>query len=40
MEADIEPDPRKSLLDVLASLEPLEDDFPPIEELPLDPVEL
>jgi antitoxin VapB len=34
----IEPTPPKSLLAVLATLSPLEDDFPPISELPLDPV--
>ena len=36
----IEPAPPRSLLAVLATLEPLEETFPPIEELPLDPVEL
>jgi antitoxin VapB len=35
----IEPAPPKSLLAVLAMLPPLEEDFPPIEELALDPVE-
>lgn len=30
----------RSLLDVLASLEALEEDFPPIEEPPLDAVDL
>jgi len=30
----IEPAPRKSLLELLASLEPLEEEFPEIEELP------
>ena len=34
----IEPAPPKSLLAVLATLSPLEDDFPPIAELALDPV--
>jgi antitoxin VapB len=34
----IEPAPPKSLLAVLATLSPLEDDFPPISELGLDPV--
>jgi antitoxin VapB len=34
----IEPAPPKSLLAVLATLSPLEDDFPPISELALDPV--
>jgi len=36
----IEPAPPRSLLQVLATLEPLDDDFPAINELPLDPVEL
>jgi len=36
----IEPAPRKSLLAVLATLEPIEDEFPPIEELPHTPVDL
>ncbi len=36
----IEPAPPVSLLAVLATLKPIEDDFPPIEELPLRPVEL
>jgi antitoxin VapB len=36
----IEPTPPKSLLAVLATLEPLDEDFPPIPELTLDPVEL
>ncbi|HEC12425.1 MAG TPA: AbrB/MazE/SpoVT family DNA-binding domain-containing protein [Acidiferrobacteraceae bacterium] len=35
----IEPVPPRSLLAVLASLEPLEEDFPPIEELPSEPVD-
>ena len=35
----IEPSPPKSLLKVLATLQPLEEDFPPILDLPLDPVE-
>ena len=35
----IEPAPPKSLLAILAMLSPLEEDFPPIPELPLDPVE-
>jgi antitoxin VapB len=34
----IEPTPPKSLLAVLSTLSPLEDDFPPIAELALDPV--
>ena len=32
----IEPAPKKSLLELLQSLEPIEDEFPPIEELPHD----
>lgn len=36
----IEPAPPKSLLAVLNSLEPLEEDFPQIEELPPEPVDL
>ncbi len=36
----IEPAPPKSLLAVLATLAPLDEDFPPIAELALDPVEL
>ena len=36
----IEPTPPKSLLAVLATLAPLDDDFPPIAELDLDPVEI
>ena len=36
----IEPTPPKSLLALLASLEPLDDEFPTIPELDLDPVEL
>lgn len=36
----IEPAPRKSLRAVLASLQPIEDEFPRIEELPHEPVEL
>jgi antitoxin VapB len=35
-----EPTPRKSLLSVLAALEPLDEDFPPIADLEPDPVEL
>src|SRR5450631_133314 len=34
----IEPTPPKSLLAVLATLSPLDDDFPPISELALGPV--
>ena len=36
----IEPAPPKSLLAVLATLTPLDEEFPPIPELALDPVEL
>ena len=36
----IELKPRPSLLALLASLEPIEDEFPPIEELPYDDVNL
>lgn len=35
----IEPAPRKSLLALLATLEPLDEDFPPIPDTPPDPVE-
>jgi antitoxin VapB len=36
----IEPAPPRSLLAVLATLAPLDEDFPPIPDLPLDPVDL
>lgn len=36
----IEPAPRKSLLAVLATLEPLDEEFPEIEDGPPDPVDL
>ena len=36
----IDPPPPKSLLAVLATLAPLDEDFPPIPELPLDSVDL
>lgn len=36
----IEPAPPKSLLAVLATLAPLDEDFPPIRDLPPDPVDL
>jgi antitoxin VapB len=36
----IEPVPPRSLLALLATLEPIDEDFPPIDELPHDPVEL
>ena len=36
----IEPVEPKSLLAVLATLQPLDEEFPPIPELPVQPVEL
>lgn len=36
----IEPVTPRSLSAVLASLEPIEEEFPPIDDLPLDPVDL
>ncbi len=36
----IEPAAPQSLLALLATLKPLDEDFPPIEELPLEPVAL
>ena len=36
----IEPAPPKSLLAILATLAPLDEEFPPIPELALDPVDL
>jgi antitoxin VapB len=36
----IEPTPPKSLLAVLATLVPLDEDFPPIPDSPLEPVDL
>ena len=36
----IEPTPPKSLIALLATLSPLDEDFPPIPELALDPVEM
>jgi antitoxin VapB len=36
----IEPTPPKSLLALLATLAPLDEDFPPIDDLAPDPVEL
>jgi antitoxin VapB len=35
----IEPAPPQSLLAVLATLEPIEEDFPPIEDLDYEPVD-
>jgi antitoxin VapB len=36
----LEPAPPKSLLSVLATLKPLEEEFPPIADAPPDPVDL
>jgi antitoxin VapB len=36
----LEPAPPRSLLAVLADLDPLEEEFPPTPELPVDPVDL
>jgi antitoxin VapB len=36
----IETAPRKSLLEVLKTLKPIEEEFPPIEELPYDEIDL
>lgn len=36
----VEAAPRTSLLDLLATWEPLEEDFPAIEDIPPEPVEL
>lgn len=36
----IEPAPSRSLLAVLAMLQPLDEAFPPTPEMPVDPVEL
>jgi antitoxin VapB len=36
----IEPTPPKSLAELLRTLEPLDEDFPPIDELPVEPFEL
>ena len=36
----IEPSPPRSLLSLLATLDPIEEDFPPIEELEPEPVDL
>jgi antitoxin VapB len=36
----IEPSRRKSLLEVLKTLKPIEDEFPPIEELPYEEVDI
>jgi antitoxin VapB len=36
----IEAAPPRSLLAILAKLQPLDEDFPPIEDLPADPVDI
>jgi antitoxin VapB len=36
----LEPTPKKSLLALLATLKPLEEDFPEIPDLPAEPVDL
>jgi antitoxin VapB len=36
----VEPAPKKSLLAVLATLQPLDEDFPPVPDLPPEPVDL
>ncbi len=36
----IEPVPKKSLLALLATLEPIDEEFPPIEDRPPEPVDL
>ncbi len=36
----IEPAPKQSLLEYLATLEPLDEDFPEIEDLPPEPFDL
>jgi antitoxin VapB len=36
----VEPAPKKSLLAVFAALEPLDEDFSPIPDLPAEPVDL
>jgi antitoxin VapB len=36
----IEPVAKRSLLEVLANLQPLNEDFPPVDDGPPDPVEL
>jgi antitoxin VapB len=36
----VEPAPPKSLLALLATLAPLSEDFPPLRDLPADPVDL
>lgn len=36
----IEPKPRRSLLEILKTLEPIDEELPLIEDLPAEPVEL
>ena len=36
----LEPAPRKSLLAILKTLKPLDEDFPAVDELPMDDVEI
>lgn len=36
----IEPQKRKSLLEILDSLEPIDEEFPEIEDLPAEPVDI
>ncbi len=36
----IEPTPKKSLLALLATLEPIDEEFPPIEDKPPEPVDI
>jgi antitoxin VapB len=36
----IEPVPPRSLLSLLATLEPIDEDFPPVSDLPIDDVDL
>lgn len=36
----IEPQPKKSLLEILKTLEPINEEFPPIEDLPAEPFDL
>ena len=36
----VEPVPMRSLLTILARLKPLDEDFPPIERMPAEPVDL
>ena len=36
----IEPVAKRTLLEVLANLQPLNEDFPPVDDVPPDPIEL